>query len=777
MHDVGKVCPTFQEKIYRAAGHPAHSLPELRGADPSLETLWGGHAAVSMAALQGCGAAAYVAAIAGQHHGYSPQTNPADYAGYGGSSWQERRHELLGRLLACDPALPEAWPVIRTPALARLVAGLVTVADWIGSGSRFDDPAQPWEFLVDEAVSAAGFTPLCVRPGLAFEDVFPFAPLEIQKLFFEQVTAPGVYVLEAPMGVGKTEAALYAAYGMLQRGQSSGIYFALPTQLTSNRIHTRLNAFLDNILEPTTSQHRHAHLLHGKAWLARFLHQEMGADAAPRGLWFQEGKRGILAPFAAGTVDQALMAAMHVRHGAVRAYGLAGKTVILDEVHSYDAYTGVILDALVSLLRSYGCTVLILSATLTAQRRAAFTGAATEQDAYPLISVSPDEGHCEEYHCPPLTTATVSLVHSTEDMPAEEEALLRAEQGQQVLWIENTVADAQKIYRLLSARAAGLDVETGLVHSRFTPGDRHASETRWTALFGKDATERKIRGRILVGTQVLEQSLDIDADFLVTRFCPTDMLLQRLGRLWRHSSTQRPSMARREVWLLHPTLAEVLEQPEAAWGVTGRVYMPYVLFRSLELWELRACVRLPEDIRGLLEATYAERSESMEGLQRTVRAVDSTRETLRGLALRGISTNAATLSEEKASTRAAQRAEADVLLLRGFSHAEGFITLADGTRFDTTPRGGLTWEQRQESAARLTMNIVRVPAHKAPAALSSRSLAWLRPWLYCGVDPQTDLAALRVAVIRPDDRLQDLHGSPVDRKSARYRSDYGYMTE
>ena len=775
-HDVGKVCPTFQEKIYRAAGHPPHSLPALHDADPSLEKLWGGHAAVSMAALQGCGAAAYMAAIAGQHHGFSPPTKPADYVGYGGSAWQERRHELLCRLLGDDPASLKAWPLIRTPEMARLVGGLTTVADWIGSGTRFDDPALPWEPLIDEAVSAAGYTPVRVRPGLDFEDIFPFHPLPIQRLFFERVTVPGVYVLEAPMGVGKTEAALYAAYGMLQKGQSSGIYFALPTQLTSNRIHTRLNAFLHNILEPASQQHQ-ALLLHGKAWLARFLVQEMGEDAAPHGSWFREGKRGILAPFAAGTVDQALMAAMHVRHGAVRAYGLAGKTVILDEVHSYDAYTGVILDALVSLLRHYGCTVLILSATLTAQRRAAFTGKATEQEAYPLVSASTAEGHCEERHCPSPGTARVLLAHAAEDMLAEEEALLRAEQGQQVLWIENTVADAQEKYRHFAARTADLDVESGLLHSRFTPADRHQHEERWTTLFGKGAEERTQRGRILVGTQVLEQSLDIDADFLVTRFCPTDMLLQRLGRLWRHASLFRPPEARREAWLLHPALTDVLAQPEEAWGVTGRVYMPYVLFRSLELWEHRAEVVLPQDIRSLLEATYADRTESEENIHRTIRTLREARETLRGLALRGISTDATTLPEEKASTRAGQRPESEVLLLRSFSHEHGTVTLADGTLFDITPRHGLTWVQRQEYAARLTLNIVRVPEHKAPAPLPSRALDWLRPWLHCGLDPHTGQAALRVALIRPNDVLQDLHGRPLGRTSAWYRSDYGYMTE
>lgn len=785
MHDVGKVCPTFQKKIRRGVSN-AGSVPEVHAADPQQEAQWGGHSAVSMAALTGCHAAPHVAEIVGQHHGFSVQYHIPEYHAFGGAPWQERRKELVTRLLAGDVATADLWPQIHSPEQARLVAGLTIVADWIGSGARFDDPAHAFEDLVEEAVDAAGFMPLRLRADLSFEDIFSFKPQEVQQKFYEQVSSPGVYILEAPMGMGKTEAALYAAYGMLQRGDSSGIYFALPTQLTSNRIHTRLNAFLAKILEDT--EYPHARLLHAKAWLTRFLQQEMGEDAAPDGAWFNEGKRGILAPFAAGTVDQALMAAMHVRHSAVRAYGLAGKTVILDEVHSYDAYTGVIVDALVDLLRHYGCTVIILSATLTAQRRAVFTSteasaagnadaaAIARQQAYPLVSVSRNNESCQSIPCTQPDTSTVALTHTADDTPALEEALLRAEQGQQVLWIENTVAEAQAHYRLLAARGLHMGLEIGLVHSRFTPADRSSNEDHWTRLFGKNSPQRSAQGRILVGTQVLEQSLDIDADFLVTRFCPTDMLLQRMGRLWRHISTPRPATARCEACLLHAPLTQVRQHPTAAWGNTAFVYMPYVLYRSLEQWEQRVDVILPCDIRTLLEATYAPRQEEDERISRTLYSVQQERDTLRGLALRGISTDGTTLKEEKASTRAGQRPEVDVLLLRGIDHEHGTVTLADYTTLRLAQRGGQTWLQRREAAARLHLNMVRVAEYKAPAPLPAPALAWLRPWLHC-VDPHTGEAIVRVAIIGQDDALHDLYGRRVGKGGVWYRSDYGYMAE
>ncbi|WP_410315314.1 DEAD/DEAH box helicase, partial [Klebsiella pneumoniae] len=159
-----------------------------------------------------------------------------------------------------------------------------------------------------------------------------------------------LYILEAQMGMGKTEAALYAAYQMLVQEKATGIYFALPTQLTSNKIYDRFNAFLHQIVSTETPQH--ALLLHSGAWL---MDTEMGEEGSPGGAWFNHRKRGLLAPFAVGTIDQALMAVMNVKHGFVRAYGLAGKVVILDEVHTYDLYTGTILNALVEFLCQIDC--------------------------------------------------------------------------------------------------------------------------------------------------------------------------------------------------------------------------------------------------------------------------------------------------------------------------------------------------------------------------------------------------------------------------------------
>ncbi len=773
VHDVGKVCPTFQKKIYNAAHVDCSEIPVLRNVDSSLEKQWGGHATVSQSTLSGCQVGVQVAEIAGQHHGRSHAEKPHNYSAFGGEDWHNLRRELLCLLLQKPPEDSLNWPQIDSWEHARLLAGLTIVADWIGSGYCFDDPAQGWESLISKAVHKAGFIPLSINKNLTFENIFSFAPLETQQKFYEQIDTPGVYVLEAPMGMGKTEAALYAAYNMLANGLSTGIYFALPTRITSNRIYSRFNAFLAKIL-PTNTPH-HAHLLHGKAWLAPFISQEMGMEAAPSGAWFS-GKKTILAPFAVGTVDQALMAAMHVRHGAVRAFGLAGKTVILDEVHSYDVYTGTILDSLVRILRCYNCTVIILSATLTTQRRARLIGGQSTLTNYPLISVSKTAKVNQEIPCTSPKSHPVDLWHCHDDANAIEEALLRAEQGQQVLWIENTVKTAQNIYKLLSARANSMPIELGLIHSRFTVTDRSNHENKWTNLYGKNSTDRFICGRILVGTQVLEQSLDIDADFLVTRFCPTDMLLQRLGRLWRHEQA-RPLEARCEAWLLHPTLKQVLEQPKQIWGAIAYVYAPYVLYRSLMEWGHLLTVNLPKDIRPLLEATYVERSEDNPDIILLLQELNNEKSKYEGLALRGLSNSGSVQDDNNVSTRVSenQQSDVDVLLLRFFKKCKGETTimLADGTQLSLHAHAQQTWQTRQEIAAKLSLNIVRVPVNDAPAPLNMSELNWLSPWLYCG-NKYDKTAHLRLAIISGHDHLQDINNRTTS-KQLMYRKDFGYI--
>lgn len=778
-HDVGKVSPTFQKKIYSALSQKDEAaLSALKASNPDTEKLWGGHAGVSQVTAEAQNVGLYIPQILGQHHGFSP--NLALYQAssevLGGQAWQAQRTELLTQL---KQALTAEFPVVKDALQASVLAGLTTVADWIGSGALFENPEEDWQPRIQQALDLAGFIQPQLKTGLSFSDVFAFTPKDTQIKLIEAAIQPGVYVLEAPMGLGKTEAALYAAYQLLEKKLVTGIYFALPTQLTSDKIHERVNSFLTRILDDE-SPHKQALLVHGNAWLKQF---EMGEEGNPGGSWFAQGKRGILAPFAVGTVDQALMAVMNVKHGFVRTFGLAGKVVILDEVHSYDTFTGTILDALVKALRQLHCTVIILSATLTQERRAKLLGFTPKADTYPLITAQPRVGVFEEIGVEEMADVSVAIGHKPE-AEAIEEALRRAEEGQQILWIENTVREAQDLYLKLAARAREIGAACGLLHSRFIKADRAANEKSWVAHFGKDgAKTRTQQGRILVGTQVLEQSLDIDADFLVTRIAPTDMLLQRLGRLWRHAETNRPPTARREAWVLAPGLAAAIATPEQeqAFGSTARVYAPYVLCRSLEVWQDITSVRLPGQIRGLIEATYLKRQGESEDMQKHLHQVEAMRDRLKRLALLGLAQAGTTQPEEKAQTRHSELDTTEVLLIRAYQQdkeKQGTqVTLLNGERLCVPYNGrAMSRIKWREISATLMQNTVKVADYLAPKALSKKQIQWLGDYFYLGRPEYEESVMLRVALVDESGAVKALDRSEVnDGYRVSYDATIGYQ--
>jgi len=774
-HDLGKVSPTFQEKIYRGTnGYQKNSKLELLTANPDTEKLWGGHAGVSQATAEALKVGRYIPEILGQHHGYSPNlVHKAEDAVFGGKAWQARRSELvdgLKQLLACD------FPVVDSDLQAKALAGLTTVADWIGSSSLFDDPTHDWRPNIHNALDNAGFVQPSLQPDLSFFDLFGFEPRTIQQQLIASSQHSGVYVLEAPMGIGKTEAALYTAYQLMASKQAAGLYFALPTQLTSDKIHERVTQFLTKILT-ADSPHQKALLLHGNAWLKQM---ELGVEGNPNGSWFEGSKRGILAPFAVGTIDQALMAVMNVKHGFVRAFGLAGKVVILDEVHSYDAYTGTLLDELVTALQGLHCTVIILSATLTQQRRGKLLAQTVCSDSYPLISAKPNHASFQEIPVEPLATHNIAIHCCLVDDLAIEEATDRAGQGQQVLWIENTVAEAQALFRRLSA--IDVPIECGLLHSRFLKADRADKEQRWVRIYGKEnIEERKAQGRILVGTQVLEQSLDIDADFLISRFAPTDMLLQRLGRLWRHKNPDRNASAQCEAWLLVPELNAAFANAEQAFGKTAKVYSPYVLCRSLAVWQQRDNVLLPGNIRPLIEATYAEREEQGEMLSYQA-DLEKSRAKLKQLALVGLSKAGKTLSENQAGTRYSEQDTVQVLLLKNYRHtpdqAATEVVLLTGERV-LLPRDIKIHDKPKwrELAAKLLQNTVSVAECLAPQALAIKDLGRLKDYLYLG-NPEHGESLLRIALVDDADSLKSLTGGQaLANYQLNYNKNFGYQAE
>jgi len=644
LHDLGKISPGFQRKC--PAWLVAQGLEHLDrqcGWDTTTES---SHAKVTHAAVQkilldlgvSSKTAACLATVLGAHHGRvqaAPDSRPFRPGGLvesrSGIPWEEEReHAAKAIMEAFDTDPRNLAMAVEHPSLWWL-AGLTTVADWIGSDEQFFDPGAPREQAqrrtkARQAIQELSLAQPGIAPALGFAELFGFPagaqPNDMQIKAREGIQGPGVYVIEAPMGMGKTEAALWAAYELMLAGKARGIYFALPTQATSNRIHLRMGTFVQRIA-PGSEPSR---LIHGNSWLCRETPELEPAptmatgreDAQIGGDWFASSKRALLAPFGVGTVDQALLAVVAAKHFFVRHFALAGKVVILDEVHSYDLYTGTLIDRLVEVLQGLGCTVIILSATLTGKRRDQLVPAAADPDAnpqacpYPLISCAPELGPPAAHKCAEPPSRTVRLAFLQGDA-AQARALELARQGGVVLWICNTVRGAQEQYRKLSQEAAGT-LPIGLLHSRFPFWRREELENDWMTRLGKEGQGRC--GCILVATQIVEQSVDLDADLLISELAPTDMLFQRMGRLWRH---ERPGRVGSPAMILieetEPLEALRKMPPKTivqALGAKAFVYSPYVLLRSLEVWHSRDVIQVPEQIRPLIEATYAEREVSSE---------------------------------------------------------------------------------------------------------------------------------------------------------------------
>ena len=421
VHDLGKLSPAFQ---LRAAAGP------LR---PACEQ-WGGvlpvnirppHGLVSALALAEIFSstpyamplplAREFAAVAGGHHGAfpSPLTLQAvDSRGAGREPWRSARAVTADRIAALLGLLPEAPGCLSAPA-GMLLAGLISVADWIASDERWFPHAaklEPTGRDVDavEYLEIARYQARAAldRLGwfhwgahdrrLTFADLFPHLrePRPLQQVAVRVAEAvgegaAGLVIIEAPMGEGKTEAALYLAHCWAQATGRRGFYIALPTQATSNQMFSRALSFLHAYPH---AEHAQMQLLHGHACLSaefELLRRGIAETAEPSGVatdqegagsvlasaWFSHRKRGLLAPFGVGTVDQPLLAALQTRRVFVRLFGLARRVVIVDEVHAYDTYMSALLERLLEWLAALQAPVVMLSATLPSNRRSALCAA------------------------------------------------------------------------------------------------------------------------------------------------------------------------------------------------------------------------------------------------------------------------------------------------------------------------------------------------------------------------------------------------------------------
>lgn len=664
------------------------------------------------------------------HHGRPPQETDGGH-GTDVDGFFHAEDHAAGRQFVEEAfalLLPEGAPKVtrrQHNALKRLswqLAGLAVLADWLGSDARpghFDYCERPvpldeyWHTTAvpkaRKVIAAAGFAEQPIRPWSGPRGLFDFTAFTPLQQYAETVplaSGPQLFLLEDVTGAGKTEAALLLCHRLMAAGQASGLYFGLPTMATANQLYRRLGGrlvdgrwaegvyrklyaggfpslVLSHGARDLVEDFRQTVLLDGPLPPDRdygtLAHDEQELSASKQcSAWLADSrKRALLADVGVGTIDQALLGVLPVRHQSLRLLGLANKVLIVDEVHAYDEYTGGLLKTLVRAQTMAGGSTILLSATVPATLRASLVdafykglppeGPDSYPDSYPdsCFDESPEPVPADARY--PLATYVASdrqprvasfgtrpdllreveirFLHTSD--AAMEAALEYAGQGRSVCWIRNTVEDARDAHRALAERmeAKGQPLDRlRLFHARFAMGHRLDIEKEVLRTFGKESTSEQRRGQILIATQVVEQSLDLDFDELLTDLAPIDLIIQRAGRLHRHLRLQDGTPcalnaesgggrmdSARPAPVLHLLTPEFTATPPVQWykAMFPRANSVYPdtgkLWLTLQaLWEAGRIVSpgtpgKPGGVRALVEAVYGTHGEIPEALQRASR--------------------------------------------------------------------------------------------------------------------------------------------------------------
>ena len=694
LHDLGKFAPAFQAKV------PEMWPSRVLGPLDQARLLQGGHTADGYELwtdeVGGIGAwaterlwpgaegalHAITPAIFG-HHGRPALRAPGGVRQRFGRPALATARECATALLdllaprPLETAPPDRWD-------ARIaswwIAGLMTTADWIGSGTRWFEYAAPldddplleryWERargVANKAVMETGLAAPAASARRAFVDLIPgiLSPTPVQRWTDTIVLPDGpcLIVIEDVTGAGKTEAAQVLVHRLMTDGRIVGAYWAMPTQATANAMYGRQADSFGRLYVDGASPRPSLVLAHGKqafheafrstvlpgategAVFSALVAASLDADsengtntgtASCAAFLADDQRKALLADVGAGTIDQAILGILPSRFNTIRLLGLADKVLVVDEAHAYDRYMGIEIEELLRFQAALGGCAVVLSATLPLQRRLELVQAwmhglkkggwtsrePQEQrlstDAYPLATVVAGSGITEAaLDTAPWSERTVEvrLLHTVEDAARHVQEMASA--GGAVAWVRNTVDDCLQAAALL--RDAGCE-KVMVFHARFAQADRQSIEKEVLRRFGKDASIEQRRGWVLMATQVVEQSLDLDFDAMVSDLAPIDLLIQRAGRLQRHTARDatRPALCRRELVVLSPPREPnpSPDWPDSPFKGSSAVYRHVgVLWRTASLLAEVGKIQTPGGLRFLIERVYGS-DEVPESLQK-----------------------------------------------------------------------------------------------------------------------------------------------------------------
>ena len=495
-----------------------------------------------------------------------------------------------------------------------MLAGLCSVADWIGSSitsfkTKVEDLNEYYQCTLPRAKQAlieAGV--LNKLNGAGFEYLFsPYQPRGIQTLLNDMPLETGLTIVESDTGSGKTEFALAYASMLIEKNLADGIVFGLPTQATANGLFERIGEAASKLFPDSTLT-----LAHSKS---KYLIPD------ENGFLHQSSKRAFLGSLSVATVDQILMGVLGIKHQFIRSFGTRKSVLILDEIHSFDAYMYALIERVLQGQHQAYSSVILLSATLPLSLKTKlvkpYSGKVSSIE-YPLVTHVGMDGKTQEIDLKqPIARKKVYLENwlSNDLLPTAEQQqslIEHAKNGAVIGVICNTVHDAQNLYQQLKSQINTEDepLEIDLFHARYTFSDRARIEKQILDIYGKHAGRQ---GRILVATQVVEQSLDLDFDLLVSQIAPIEFLMQRMGRLWRHYRINT-ELSPRSTRIKQPTFITLLpDQPISSWKThyqdSGFVYRNIrVLYRTNQYLNKNSKLTFPDCYRDAIEYVHNEQA-------------------------------------------------------------------------------------------------------------------------------------------------------------------------
>ncbi|MCR6650183.1 MAG: CRISPR-associated helicase Cas3' [Cellvibrionaceae bacterium] len=683
IHDLGKFSEAFQsqkpelfEQLQGREPNPERSYSERH--DSLGQWYWNDRLADELAEGRWIEAPqtaldCWMRAVTG-HHGQPPKPSPPNCASDDHFSKRDRMaiREFVEQIQVIFISgsektifgnLTEAQCEKLSQMLSWWFTGIAVLADWLGSNTEYFEYSaeeislsEYWHktrSYAQKALSESGVVPCAVKQNLSFADLFPQikepSPLQQSVNDLDLSVSPKIYLLEDVTGAGKTEAAIALAYRLMMSGNANGFFVALPTMATANAMYERIADVYSSLFADDTS----LVLAHGSRNLvddfAKTIVQPSKTEDDPEQsdetasarctAWLADhNKRALLAQVGVGTIDQVLLGVLHSKHQSLRLLGLFGKVLVVDEVHACDAYMQGVLEVLLEFHARAGGSAILLSATLPGHIKQRLLSAYAKGrgmqapsitvDAYPLMTrwqqCHPDFLYQEQVATRQAVIRKVLIAYQHEVAHVKNVVLEALDAGKCVCWIRNTIADALDAYRLFADSVA--DDRITLFHARFCLSDRLKTEEEIIKKFGKTSTERERRGRLVIATQVIEQSLDVDFDLLISDLAPIDRLIQRAGRLQRHardlhgnrllegSKDQRGDPC---MWIYAP---EWMTEPPDTWiknvlPKTGFVYPDHGQLWLTAKALQRGSFNMPSDARQLIEQVFDAGTEIPKGLQ------------------------------------------------------------------------------------------------------------------------------------------------------------------